>query len=266
MRMPNTLTGLLILAGTTAQAGVVLEYTSRDLPSGQNASVERYYAQGGMMRIDRIDASGKVVGYHVVRDGGIYDINERTHTYTRIDPATMKGVAGAQNERLQAMLEQLPPEKRAQMQSRLAQLEGASSKVGPRYTDTGRSDRAGSYACRVWNEERSTGQVQAEWCVAPASSVPGGEEFSTAIKKALETVTAISAQIPQAAQATERFARFGKMNGVPVRSRRLSAAGTPEHESLLSSARPQTLAADAFAVPAGYVENSFDRAQAGSAE
>jgi len=264
MRMPTGFLGiptLLTMLASAAQAGVVLEYTTRELPSGRTQSVERYYAQDGMMRIESVDAAtGAVDHVHLVRDGVIYDIEPRRHTYQRIDPQTMKSVMGAQNERMQAMLAQLPPERRAMMQERLARLQ-SGEEAGPSvsYIDTGRSDHAASYACRLWTEQRA-GHPTAEICVTSFSSVPGGAEFGTSMKNAFDTARGISASVPQAARAAQDIARFGKMNGVPVRTRHLATNGDAERETDLSASRTQSLSADQFAVPAGYTEKAFGRA------
>lgn len=274
MRMPSFITGMPLLAAptlpaaltllwtvtllaTTAQAGVVLEYTAKSQPSGKSDVVERYYAQDGMMRVESVDAAtGAVDRVHLLRDGAIYDLEPRTKTYRRMDPQTVKSLMGAQNERMQAMMAQLPPERRALMQQRLAQLQGGGGTASlPTYSDTGRSDHAGSYACRIWTEEQS-GHETAEYCVAAVSSLPGGSEFAASMKNALDTVHAIGASV-QAARAAERIERIGKMNGVPIRSRRFSTSGAVEHESVLSAARSQSLSAEQFAVPAGYTEKPF---------
>ena len=249
---------LLTLVATTARAGVVLQVSSRDLPAGKAAPHEVYYAQDGMMRIDQLDASGSVTQVDLVRDGVIWEIDPQERTYTRIDQATVKSFFGAQSGRFDAMLDRLPPEKRALMQARLAQMQKPSEEGS--FTDTGRSDQVGQYSCRVWQEQRAT-LPHADYCVVSSSSLPGGAELTVSMKKALETTDQLVSGVPMLARMAEHLTRLEKLNGFPVRQRFISPSGQPEREDVLVSAEARALPADKFAIPQGFTEKPLGRAR-----
>jgi hypothetical protein len=242
---------LTFFATMSVHAGVVLQVSERELPSGSPAPSEIYYAQDGMMRIDELNAAGAVTRTNVVRDGVIWEINPQERTFTRIDAATMKSFFGGQNAQMQAMLAKLPPEQQAAMQARVAQMQQRT--IAFSYTDAGHADQAGQYSCRVWTEQLSN-RPYAEYCVVSSSSLPGGAELSVSMKKALDTVAALTAGVPQMEKSAEHFSRMEKMNGFPVRQRFLSSTGQASREKLLTSADTQSLSGDKFAVPQGFTE------------
>jgi hypothetical protein len=257
MRTLNMLLILSLLA-TTARAGVVLQMSSRHLPAGKAAPHEVYYAQDGMMRIDQLDARGSVTKVDLVRDGVIWEVDPQERTYTRIDQATVKSFFGAQSGRFDAALAKLPPEQRALMQARLAQMQKPSEEGS--FTDTGRSDQVGQYSCRVWQEQRAT-HPYADYCVVPSASLPGGAELAVAMKKALQTTDQLVSGVPVLARMAEHLTRLEKLNGFPVRQRFISPSGHPESEEVLVSAEARALPADKFAIPQGFTEQPLGGAR-----
>ncbi len=238
---------LSLLVSTAVEAGAVLKVDSKDA-SGKSVPNEVYYAQDGMMRIDNLDAGGSLTRFTLIRDGAIWEIDPRKRTYTRVDAASLKQLMGGQDAQLEAMIAQLPPEKRAVMEARMAQMKQKAATTEYTFSDTGRSDRTGQYSCRVWQEQRN-GKEFAEYCVVPASSLPGGGELETAMRKAIATTTQLVAGVPQMAKQAEHITRLGKLGGFPVSSR----MGHGE-EHVLTSAQAQSLPADKFAIPQGFTE------------
>jgi hypothetical protein len=243
------LLALAILSGSV-HAGAVLQVATKD-PSGKTVPDEIYYAQSGMMRIDSIDAKGDIVRMNIIRDGVIWEVDTRDRTFSRIDAQSLNATMGAQNSRMQAMMANLPPDKRAMMQAHLAQMGQPHS--DSTFTDTGRSDRSAQYSCHVWQEQRHTG-ASTEYCVVAASSLPDGNELAASMKTALETTDKIIAGVPMMATRAEHLTRLEKMNGFPVHWRYLSSAGATESERVLTSAQSQNLPPDTFAIPQGFTE------------
>ena len=241
---------LASLVSLSAEAGSVLKVDSKEA-SGKSVPKEVYYAQDGMMRIDSLDAQGSVLRTTLVRDGVVWEIDPREKTFTRVDAASLKQLFGGKESQMEAMLAQLPPEKRALMEQRMAQMKQKSATAEYTFTDTGRSDHAGQYSCRVWQEQRQ-GQPFAEYCVVPASSLPAGAELDAAMKKATATASQIVSSVPQMAKQAEHLTRLGKLNGFPASSR----IGH-EEEHVLASAQAQSLPADKFAIPQGFTEKSL---------
>jgi len=257
MRVFNVML-LASLVSLSAEAGSVLKVDSKD-STGKTVPNEVYYAQDGMIRIDSLDAGGNITRTTVVRDGVVWEIDPRERTFTRIDAASLKQLVGGKENQMEAMIAQLPPEKRAVMEQRMAQMKQRAATTEYTFNDTGRSDHAGQYSCRVWEEQRN-GQPFAEYCVVPASSLPAGAELDAAMKKAVETANQIISSVPQMAKQAEHLTRLGKLNGFPARSRVGSGGHGDEH--LLTSAQAQSLPADKFAIPQGFTEKQLGAREA----
>jgi len=237
------------LCAMSARAGVVLKMSNEGEGPAKASVDEVYYAQGGMMRIDSLDSSGSITRIDLVRDGVIWQIDPRQRTYTRIDHSNVKSFFGVQNEQLQAMMANMPPERRAMMQAQIAKMQQTDFT----YSDTGRSDHAGQYACRVWTEDHGSSRF-AEYCVVPTSSLPGGAELETSMKTALDTVSSLTSGVPVLEKTAEHFTRLKKMNGFPVRTRSLSPSGETRNEHLLTAVESHALPADKFAIPRDFTE------------
>ncbi len=244
---------LASLVSANAQAGSVLKVDLKE-STGKTVPKELYYAQDGMMRIDSLDERGNVTGTTLVREGVVWKLDPRERTFTRIDAESLGHMFGGKESRMAGMLAQLPPEKRALIESRMAQMKQRAATTEYTFNDTGRSDKSGQYACRVW-EERRSGRPFAEYCVVPTSSLPAGAELDAAMKKAIATADQIVSSVPQMAGQAEHLTRLGQLNGFPVRSRFGSEDNGDEH--LLTSAEAQSLPADKFAIPKGYTEKQL---------
>jgi hypothetical protein len=185
----------------------------------------------------------------------IWEVDTQQRTYTRIDQATAKTFFGAQHGKLDAMLASLPPEKRALMQARVAQMQQPHQDT---FTDTGRTETSGWYSCRMW-QELHAGHPYAEYCVVAASSLPGGAELAASMHTAIATTNQLIAGIPQLARSAEHLTRLDKLNGFPVLQRFLSPSGKVEHEDVLTSAEKRAQPADKFAIPQGFTEKPLGK-------
>jgi hypothetical protein len=235
-----------------AEAGVVVHYETKDLTSGKTRDDTVMYAQDGMLRMDSLDDQGHVTHTAIARDGVIWEIDVRQRTYMKIDKAVVQQRMGAATAQLQAMMAQMPPERRAVMEERMKQMQQPDGVV---WNDTGRSEQAGAYRCRVYEEQRTDRKARAEYCLAAPGSVPGGEELAAAIHKAALTAQDIFTGVPQVRRRADQFSRFAKMNGVPVLKRELQGGKVSREEHARSIDR-ESLAADQFALPKGFTEKS----------
>jgi hypothetical protein len=205
-----------------------------------------------MMRIDSLDERGNITETTLVREGVVWQVDPRERTFTRVDAASLGQMLGSKESRMAGMLAQLPPDKRALIESRMSQMKQRSAGTAFTFKDTGRNDKSGAYSCRVWEEQRN-GRPFAEYCVVPTSSLPAGAELDAAMKKAIATADQIVSSVPQMAAQAEHITRLGKLNGFPARSR----IGSDEDEHVLTSAEAQSLPADKFAIPKGYTEKQL---------
>lgn len=254
MRAYHLLLSLAVASGA-AHAGAVLQVAAKDA-SGKTVPDEVYYAQNGMMRIDSMDTKGDIVRMNIIRDGVIWEVDTRDRTFSRIDAQSLGSTMSAQNSQLQAMMANLPPDKRAMMQARLAQMGQPHS--DSTFTDTGRSDRSAQYSCHIWQEQRHGGS-STEYCVVAASSLPDGNDLAASMKTAFETTNKILAAVPMMAAGAEHLTRLQKMNGFPVHWRYVSSSGATESEHVLTSAQSQNLPADTFAIPQGFTEKPLEQ-------
>src|SRR5450432_3358180 len=126
------LMGGLVLA-TTASAGTVVHFATK---SGSYAKHDHevYYAQDGMLRIDRLDADGHVDEMTLFRDNTIWKVDVKDRTFMKTDNQAMKARMGAMDDRMKAMLDSLPPDKRAMLEQRMQAMKGGAAD-GLEFTD-----------------------------------------------------------------------------------------------------------------------------------
>jgi hypothetical protein len=242
----------LFFIAVVAEAGVVVRYETKDVTTGKTWDDTVLYAQDGMLRMDSLDDRGQVTHMAIARDGVIWDVDVPRRTYTKIDKAFVQQKLGAATSQLQAMMAQMPPERRAVMEERMKQMQQADGVV---WNDTGRSEQAGAYRCRVYEEKRTDHKARVEYCLAAPGSVPGGDELAAAIHKAALTAQDIFTGVPETRRRADQFSRFAKMNGVPVLKRQLEG-GKASREERAKSIDRESLAADQFVIPKGFTEQS----------
>ena len=136
---------VLALAAVAADAGVVIHMAAKDLPSGTASGQTVYYAQGGSLRMDSLDDRGHVTSFDLVRDGVIWRVDVTRRTYRKFDKASVQAQTQVADQRFQAILANLPPERRAMIEQRMKKLREGPTDIT--WSDTGRSDKAGSFGC-----------------------------------------------------------------------------------------------------------------------
>ena len=245
MRLIFSLLALSLIAAT-AQAGVVVRISAKNLASGPSSDHQVYYAQDGMLRVDTLDDRGHVAKMSIVRDGVIWEVNVQKRTFSKMDKAAMQAKMNRVNDQLQAMLAKLPPDKRAMMEQHLSQ----SQQSGANFTwnDTGKSEQSGQYNCRIWGDKVTT-----QYCVVTPGSLPGGEELAASMRKAYATAQDLFSGIPRMAALADHFAQISKMNGFPVLTRHIEG-GNAYREEFVNGVERQALPADQFAIPKGFTE------------
>jgi hypothetical protein len=237
---------------TTAGAGTVVHVATKS-SSGAQHDHEVYYAQGGMLRVDHLDEDGHVNDMTLIRDGTIWRVDVRNRTFEKFDNQGVKAQMSGMDERMKAMLDKMPPEKRAALEQRFQAAAGGGAPAF-QFTDTGRSDHSGSYSCAVWSVSRA-GREIAEDCLAQANAMTGGAELADSLDKAVPVVEAALAGTPMAA-AAQVFVEFKKARGFPVRVRHM-AGDKVSSEDFVSAVETPSLPADKFAIPKGFTEKAL---------
>lgn len=251
--------GFLCLAGmavSAAQAGTVVHMDRRDLPEGKAHPGSIIYAQNGQFRMDTLDDRGHVTDLVLVRDGNIWQVDMAKRTFYKFDKAALAGQHEQMQARMQTMLENMPPERRAAMQARMkAMMQKMQNTNAFTIFDTGRSEHPGSWSCEVW-QLLENGKAVSESCIAARGSVTGGDELVEATHKASAVAAEVLSSLPEARTAAQHFALYGKVDGFPVRTRDL-AGGRAESEDLVTSIERQSLSADRFAIPKGFTQTTM---------
>ncbi len=248
----------LAMGVAAAQAGTVVHMERRELPEGKPRPATVIYAQGGQFRMDSLDAKGQVTGFVLVRDGNIWQVDVPKRTFYKFDKGALAGKQNMMQERMQAMLQTLPPERRAAMEARMQGMLQATQQANYALSNTGRSDKAGSWSCEVWQLQRN-GKTVSEACIASPSALTGGDELVDATRKAAAAASDVLSSIPVARAAAQRMALYNKANGFPVRTQEISS-GKAREEEVASSIERQTLPADKFAIPKGFTQTTLGEA------
>lgn len=248
--------GLLCLSllSMTAQAGVVVHMAQKgSADKAKDRSV--IYAQDGFLRVDDLDQQGHVDRMTLFRDGVVWQVEIPQRTFQKFDKNAFAATMGGRQAQMQAMLANLPPEKRAVMEARMQAMQ--NKPLDYSLADAGRSESVNSYSCEIWQMTRN-GKISAEYCVASRGSLPGGDELVNSSHKAAAIASDVVSAVPQMARAVPPlFILYGKMEGFPVLVRQISGYSTPD-ETVLSRIERQTLAADKFQIPQGFTETQLD--------
>jgi hypothetical protein len=254
--------GFLCLAATWmagVQAGTVVHLDRRSLPDGQARPQSVIYAQGGQFRMDTLDEKGHVRDFVLVREGSIWQVDVEKRTFHKFDKAALAGQQDQMRARMEAMLQNMPPERRAMMEQRMKGMMQKMQQTSVTTTNTGHTDHAGTWSCEVWQLLRD-GKAVSESCIASRGSLTGGDELVDATHKASEVATDVLTSLPAARSAAQQFALYGKVDGFPVRTREISG-GKANSETIVTSIERQSLPADKFAIPKGFTETTLGKAE-----
>ncbi len=255
MRIPVRILCMPLLYATAAQAGVVVHMASKQLPADQPKDHSILYAQDGYLRIDGLDDQGHVRDIQLIRDGVIWMVDVPKRTFRKLDKSAMAAQQSGLQDKMQAMMQNMPPERRAMFEARMKAMQAQTHNYT--LSDAGRSERVGSYSCEIWQATRD-GKISTEYCVAAKGSIAGGDELVAASHKAAAVATDVMSASPQMSRAISPiYTLYGKMDGFPVLVRHMSG-GKAEHEETVTAIERQSLAADKFAIPKGFTEATQD--------
>jgi hypothetical protein len=248
---------VLVLAGATAvaQGGTIVHMNRTDF-DGKTRPETVIYAQDGQFRMDTLDEDGHVSEFVLVRDGSIWQVNVPKRTFYQIDQSALAGQRSQVQEQMQAMLQRLPPDRRAAMQERMQAFMAHSAQTTVDMTDTGKTDHVGSWSCEVWQEHRN-GAVSSDACIASRGALAGGDELVDATHKAAATASSVLSAIPEARANAQQMALYGKADGFPVRTRQLDRNGRVDSSDTVASIERQSLPADRFAIPKGFTQTTL---------
>ena len=112
-----------LLSAAAAHAGVVV-HMAQKISSGDQAKERSIvYAQDGFLRIDDLDGEGHVQHLTLFRDGVIWRAEVAQRTFQKFDKNAIAAQQNGMQERMQAMMQNLPPEKRAMFEERMKAMQ-----------------------------------------------------------------------------------------------------------------------------------------------
>jgi hypothetical protein len=256
---------LLSVATFTAQAGVVLETRETDLPAGSERGTNTLRVDDGRLRLERYEG-GALVGIMIFKDDALHALDPAEKRYAVLDRATVQKVADVVNPALKelgAQLQKMSPEQRAMVEQ---MLPGSASSSGPAQTEpkrevrrTERTDNVAGLGCRIY-EVLENSSVVREACVAPATAVPGGQDFYSALTKmgALMQDLLDAIEAPWVRETIDdQWATVSQFGGVPVRSREFQG-GKPVLEIVLTSIAEQAAPPGSFDIPSDYTRRDLE--------
>lgn len=249
--------GLASWVAATAQAGTVVHLEWRSLPDGKAQPHSVIYAQDGQFRMDSLDSDGHVQGFVLVRDGNIWQVDVTRRTFYLFDKAALADQQASMQGHWQSMLQNLPAAQRAAMEARMQSILQHAQQSTVSLTDTGHTDRVGSWTCEVWRLQIN-GKISSDACIASRGALTGGDELVDSTHKAADTAANVLRSLPVMRAAASRMALYGKSDGFPVRTRDLNG-DTPEDEEVVSSIKSRPLPADTFAIPKGFTQTTMGR-------
>jgi hypothetical protein len=251
--MRNLVTLFALLLSTAAVlADTRIEYKATE---GAGASLNTILIGQGKVRSD---ADQNIAVILDPAAGTMTMVDNGKKTFTRITRADLQQLAKSLEDAMKQMeqaLASVPPEMRDMMKGRMGGMANAGGP--PAVTeDTGQAATVAGKSCRVY---RTTvqGKPTAEYCMADASAIdiPAADRATMAAAMAWsKELTDALAKGPMGRLADATPFRAGM---VPLRTTTISASGerrTSEFVGVTTNA----LAADLFAVPAGYKEQKLE--------
>lgn len=255
---------LLCLVTSVVQAGVYIETADRDSKTGKSEPAERWYVQDGKARIEGPD------GVSIFKDGIVYGVDPSTKSYHVMDKATMDQLAARmkqmREQRTQAELAKLPPDKRAGVQELMAK-QGSATPKKPVVdaTDTGKTETINSRPCQVWDITRD-GVLDEQYCIASFAALPGGEEVHALMQKYqgfFEEMAELAGPGEEGDSMREQFALWQKLNGYPLAARGYSGGTIDPSERIVKAWQSQSVPASMFEIPADYTKRDLLKDLAG---
>jgi hypothetical protein len=258
MRTRTLFGATMLIAGSVANAGAVMESVMRDLTAGRPERSMITSAQGGSMRVD-VKPEGSTM---IFKDDVFYMLDPKAKTYTAMDRATIKQMADQMAPMIKQMQDQLArmtPEQRAQMEKMMGRaMPGAPKQSAPTIRKTSRTGQGAGQAC-TYSEVVEDGVVSSEVCTVAPGKLSGGQEFMEAGLKMGNLMKDMLASMPNLQQmATDTTAMYQQLGGIPVLTRTF-VDGKPATETLVKSMRSESVPAAAFELPAGYTKRDLLR-------
>lgn len=254
----------LLLAPVLVNAGVVYDLTVQPVdqsnialvsPTAPTAApaVTQYFAEDGKVRVGGADA--KTV--YVFKDRTMYVIDNTSRSVHVLKHATLSQVAAHYADavtQLEAAAASAAPDDRAEAARKAADMKDVSDRMRqpvPReYRVTVRLESVDGHACRIW-EEREKEATRLELCVAPAATLPGGDDIFNGMKTLSQFRQGSNFALGVDFGLSEWWPDIARLGGVPLLIREYRYDSVIS-EVKLTAIRPGLPSAKLLDIPDGY--------------
>lgn len=257
--MRNTGVSLLLLAvlASYLPAGTVfhMQVTQSDVTPKVTTN-GAIYLEGRQIRIDTDPEASLVFNGEIPR---LMVLNRAEKSYLQLDEASIEEFAARVNpalEELQAEIEKMPPEQRAQMEE---MMQGRGMKVPEvRYVRTGEKKSIAGYECERLDMQSDGETLReiwvTEWANLPvsANAQPVLEGMSAFFKDAFSRL-----HIPPGMRTQSPFEQLEQLGGFPVMTRDFDG-GKVMSETLLQGIEEKQLQSDLFDAPADFERQALE--------
>jgi hypothetical protein len=249
----------LILAPATASAaggGWYARQVDKSPGEGRGGQGAEIFYQGGKIRIDQ--GQDTTVIYDM-RSGLMTVLTHREKSYLQQTLEDLAKMRDGMMKQLKAQLPQMPPAVRAQLEPKLKQMEaGVLDENKPKAT--GKKSKVGTYGCEIysWSSEGNSG----EFCLT--------RELDAHLKEFAKDTEVLAKKLAElklgGAQGPGGFTMLEMArSGFPVRTHTKLTFNNQTIESIseVEEFKPMAIAADKFAIPAGYTKKAMPNPQLG---
>jgi len=250
---------VLLGLSANAMAGVVMQMQERDLGNPQAKPDGRvFYFQDGAFRTESQGESEVTL----FSDQAMYMLDTKSKSYRKIDKAQAQQLGdqlAGMRKKMEEQMAKMSPEQRAMIENAIGKTGAAAKPDTPVFTvrDTGRSESAAGYSCRVW-EVLSNAKKEHEVCAAAPASFPGGNDMLKSMRDIGSFVSGLTRSVGGKASAINGYwTQIQQINGVPLITRDFDASGKPDSELRVTAVKNEALAAALFQVPVGYTQKKM---------
>lgn len=257
---------LLFGSSLASEAGVLIEYVTKNATTNKEEPLQTMWVQGGVARMESKRARGTTA--MIFKDEAIHVLDDATKTYRVMDKATMEQTAAMMNDAMAKMREQMakmPPEQRAMMEQMMKQRGGPAAGGAPAKPVTYDAQPvAGTQTiegrtCKLWNVTRD-GVLSQQLCVVPMSSMPGADEVIALMKKMSAMYEKLGEQFKdQFGETQQAGATFAKINGYPIMTRSYANGVLQPDQFIVKTWKQQTIESGKFEIPAGYKKQEMPK-------
>ncbi|MEM7582845.1 MAG: hypothetical protein AAF560_05650 [Acidobacteriota bacterium] len=250
--------------------GVVyeIETTDHSQSTPKTESVEMS-AEGRNLKMDIAAGTGSGQSGYAVFKGGddptMLMVDDERRTYHVMDRAQAQEIAGGISSamaQMQEALKNVPEDKRAMveqmMKQNMPQAQQAPERPKSTVRKTSERETHNGYPSIKYEVHEAGRKVRELW-VTDLKNVEGSdevietfEEMADFFRELIDSFGPMAGAGGSGFTNVNFFEAFKELDGFPVLVRELNEDGSLESESLLRSARRQTLDPDAFEPPSGY--------------